>query len=262
MNKTKLIIYIGIFIAVVIVIFIINPFVIISAGHRGVVLEWGAVSNKILGEGIHFIIPIYQKVVEMNVRTQKLELSTYAYSKDIQTVKSQIALNFSLKPDLVNILYQEVGTNYQDNIIDPAIQESVKAATAKFTAQELIEERPKVKEEIKMELNERLRKYFIITDFSITDFTFSEDYEKAVENKQVAQQQALKAENDLKRIKIEAEQRIAAAKAEAEAIRIQAESVSKQGGADYVKLKAIEKWDGKMPTYMLSNSTLPFLGLK
>ena len=262
MNKNKLIIYGVVFVILIVVFFVINPFVMIAAGHRGVVLEWGAVSDKVLGEGIHFIVPVYQRVVEIDVRTQKLELSAYAYSKDIQTVNSQIALNFNLKPDMVNTLYQEVGVNYQNNIIDPAIQESVKAATAEFTAQELIEARPKVKEKIKIELNNRLNKYFIITDFSIVDFTFSEEYERAVESKQVAQQNALKAENDLKRIEIEADQRVAEATAEAEAIRIQAESVSKQGGADYVKLKAIEKWDGKMPTHMLPNSTLPFIEIK
>jgi regulator of protease activity HflC (stomatin/prohibitin superfamily) len=262
MNKNKLAIYIAIFVAVIVIFLIINPFVMISAGHRGVVLEWGAVSNKVLGEGIHFIVPVYQRVVEMDVQIQKMELEIDSYSKDIQSVKSVIALNFNLKPELVNILYQEVGVNYQNNIIDPAIQESLKAATAKFTAQELIEQRPKVKDEITVELNARLNKYFTVKEFSITDFAFSEEYERAVESKQVAQQKALQAENDLKRIEIEAEQRIAEATAEAEAIRIQAESVSKQGGADYVKLKAVEKWNGVMPTHMLPNSTLPFIELK
>lgn len=139
-------------------------------------------------------------------------MKALAYSKDIQTVESQLALNYHLKADEVNKLWQEVGDDYESRLIDPSIQESVKAATARFTAQELIEQRARVKDEIKTELFNRLGKYFVVDEFSIIDFSFSDEYEKAVEAKQVAQQSALKAENDLQRIKTEAEQRIAQAK--------------------------------------------------
>lgn len=184
-----------------------------------------------------------------------------AYSKDIQTVESTIALNYHVKPEAVNKLYQEVGKGYQSRIIDPAIQESVKSATAKFTAQELIEQRPKVKEEIKVELLARLEKYFIVDEFSIINFSFSNEYENAIEEKQVAQQSALKAKNDLERIKTEAEQRVAEAEAEAKAIQIQAEAITQQGGKEYVNLKAIEKWNGILPQTMLPNSGVPFIDI-
>ncbi|KKR32833.1 MAG: Bacterial HflC protein [Candidatus Falkowbacteria bacterium GW2011_GWF2_39_8] len=248
-----------------IVITIINPFVLIGAGQRGIVMNFGAVQDKIMNEGIHFRIPIVQSVEKINVQTTKMEVKAMAYSKDIQTVESQLALNYHLKADVSNKLWQEVGADYESRIVDPSIQESVKAVTAKFTAQELIEQRAKVKDEIKNELFNRLSKYFVVDEFSIIDFSFSDEYEKAVEAKQVAQQSALKAENDLQRIKTEAAQRIAQAKAEAEAIKLQSDAANND---KYVNLKAlevqksaVEKWNGVLPTQMIPNATLPFINL-
>ncbi len=261
-NELKGWIITGITIVIFVLILILNPFVLINAGHRGVVLNWGAVSDKILGEGLHFITPIYQKVKELDIQTQKLEVGALAYSRDIQTVTSKIALNYHIRPEKVNTLWQEVGSAYQSRLIDPSIQESVKSATAKFTAQELIEERPKVKDEIKNELMKRLSNYFLVDEFSIMDFEFSEEYEKAVEAKQVAQQNALKAENDLTRIKTEADQRIAQAKGEAEAIKIQAQAITQQGGKDYVSLQWIEAWKAggaKVPEFITSDNGGNFL---
>jgi regulator of protease activity HflC (stomatin/prohibitin superfamily) len=252
-------------IIVLILISIVNPFVLIGAGQRGVVMNFGAVQDKILDEGIHFCVPIMQTVQKIDVQTQKLEVKAMAYSKDIQTVESLLALNYHIKADIVNKLWQEIGTQYESRLIDPAIQESVKAATAKFTAQELIEQRAKVKDEIKSELYNRLDRYFQVDEFSIIDFSFSDEYEKAVEAKQVAQQAALKAQNDLTRIKTEAEQRVATAKAEAEAIKLQSEAANND---KYINLKAldvqmaaIQKWNGVLPTQMIPNSSLPFINL-
>lgn len=248
-----------------IVISIVNPFVLVGAGKRGVVMNFGAVQDNIMGEGLHFRIPIVQKVEKIDIQTQKLGVKATAYSKDIQTVESQLALNYHIKSDIVNKLWQEVGADYQARLIDPSIQESVKAVTAKFTAQELIEQRAKVKDEIKTELSNRLSKYFTVDEFSIIDFSFSDEYEKAVEAKQVAQQSALKAENDLQRIKTEAEQRIAQAKAEAEAIKLQSEAANND---KYISLKAlevqklaVEKWNGKLPDQMIPGGALPFINL-
>lgn len=247
---------------IVLLIVLFGTFGIIGAGERGVLLQFGAVQDKVFSEGLYFKIPIIQKVKKMDVKTVKHEVEVIAYSKDIQTVDSKVALNYHLDPNNVNKLWQEIGKDYETRIIDPSIQESVKAATAKFTAQELIEERPKVKEEIRTQLFNRLDgKHIIVDDFSIVNFDFSDEYEKAVEAKQVAQQSALKADNDLQRIKKEAEQRVAQAEAEAKAIKIQAEAITQQGGRDYVSLKAIEKWDGKLPTTFVPDSTLPFLNV-
>jgi len=253
------------FVALILFI-IINPMVMVPAGHRGIVLNWGAVSGEVLDEGIHWITPIKQNVKKINVRTQKLEVEVSTYSKDIQTVSATIALNYHLVPSGVNKLYQEVGVDYVNNIVQPAIQESVKAITAKFNAQELIEERSKVKEEITFSLKDRLDSWDInVDEFSIANFDFSDDYERAVEAKQVAQQNALKAKNDLDRIKTEAEQRVATAKAEAEAIAVQSQAANNdkyiQLKALEVQMKAIEKWSGVLPTQMIPDATLPFINL-
>lgn len=246
-----------------ILISILNPFVKISAGERGVVLNWGAVSDKVMTEGLHLRIPIMQKIVQMDVKNIKHEVEAVAYSKDIQTVDAKVALNYHLDPNNVNKLWQEIGKDYESKIIDPSIQESVKAATALFTAQELIEERPKVKEEIKNQLFERLNgRHIVVDDFSIVNFDFSDAYEQAVEKKQVAQQDALTAKNTLEQVKMEAEQRVTQAEAEAKAIKIQAEAITQQGGRDYVQLKAIEKWNGQLPDQMIPGGTVPFLDLK
>lgn len=253
---------VGGIIVLIVVLKSINPFIIVGAGQRGVVMNWGAVSDTVLLEGIHIRVPIMQEVQIIDVQTQKLVIETLAYSKDIQSVKTKLALNYHVRPESVNGLWQKVGHDFMARLIEPAVQESVKAAAAQFTAQQLIEERPRVKEEIKRELFERLENYFTLDEFSITDFSFSDDFEKAVEEKQVAQQKALKASNDLDRIKTEAAQRIAQAEAEAKAIRLQAEAITQQGGRDYVQLKAIEKWDGKLPAQMIPGSTVPFLNLQ
>lgn len=244
---------------IIAIVLILNPFVLITAGHRGVVLNWGAVSGTVLTEGIHWRTPIMQKVLKFDVQTQKFVVNTLAYSKDLQTITTKLALNYNLKPEVVNILYQEVGAHYESRIIDPAIQESVKAAIAQFTAQELIEERPKVKDEIKTQVHDRLTKYFVVTELSITDFEFTESYERAIENKQVAQQNALKAENDLKRIQIEAQQKIETAKADAESIKIQAQALLQNPAL--VDLKAVEKWNGVLPSYVTSGG-IPFINVK
>lgn len=238
-----------------------SVFVIVPAGHRGVVLYFSAVSGRVLDEGIHLIIPFAETVRKIEVRTVKLDAQASAYSRDLQTVETEVALNYHVDPVAVNTLYQDVGLDYEGRIIQPAIQESIKEVSAKYTAQELIEQRAKVKDEIKVALSVRMAvRQLILDEFSITNFSFSDTYERAVEEKQVAQQSALKAENDLRRIQVEAEQRVAQARAEAEAIKIQAQAITQQGGRDYVNLKAIEKWNGVLPVTMMGDS-IPLVNL-
>ncbi len=260
-SNAKLVV--GLFIAVIVLFLfvIINPMVIVRAGERGVLLKWGAVQGRVLSEGIHWVMPIRDDVEKVNVQTQKIEASTASYSKDIQTVTVALALNYHIKPELAGKIWQEVGKDFQARLIDPAIQEAVKSATAKFTAQELVEQRPKVKDEIKVELLNRLNSYFVVDEFSITNFDFSDAYEGAVEAKQVAQQKAFEQENISKQIDEQAKQRVTTARAEAEAIKIQAEAITQQGGRDYVQLKAIEKWSGELPQSMIPGGTVPFLDL-
>lgn len=258
----KVVTQIGVAILAIFLVILLLPFGTVRAGERGVRLRFNAVAGDVVPEDLYLVVPLIEKVERVDVKTQKIETQAAAYSKDLQTVDSTIALNYHINPSAVRELWKELGPDYRARIIDPAIQESVKAATAKFTAQELIEKRPLVKEEIKVELIERLNdKYIVVDDFSIVNFDFSDIYEQAVEQKQKAQQDALKAENDLRRVQFESEQRVTQAKAEAEAIRIQAQAITQQGGRDYVQLKAIEKWDGKLPQQMIPGGTVPFVDL-
>lgn len=230
----------------VIILIVINPLVIISAGERGVVLTWGAVEDKILSEGIHWVTPIAQDVEKLDVKTQKEEVEVSAASKDLQNVSSKIALNYHLQEDKVNQLWQKIGKDYKSRIIDPAIQESMKAITAKYTAEELITKREQVKEEAKANLRERLAtEYINVDELSIVNFSFSPEFDKAIESKVRAEQDALAQKNVLEQRKYEAEQVVVAAKAEAEAIRIKAAAITQQGGKDYVDLQRINKWNGQ-----------------
>ncbi len=266
MNRFKdMAIIIGIiFLALLFFLPIINPFVIVDAGKRGVILNFGAVSKHVLNEGLHFRIPIVQRVVIMDVRVNKAQTDAEAASKDLQETNSTIALNYHILPDKAWRVYQSIGGEFKERMIDPAVQEGVKAVTAKYTAVELITEREKVGREIKDLLKQKLVTYDIVVDeFSIINFRFSQQFINAIEAKQTAEQLALKAQRDLERIKIEAEQKITSAKAEAESLRLQKENLS----GDLIKLrqieaslKAIDKWDGKMP--QITSGAIPFIDIK
>jgi len=169
-------------------------------------------------------------------------------------VATEIVLNYHLFPDRVNKVYQTIGLEYQKRIIDPAVQEIVKAVTAKFTAEELITKRQFVKDEIKSALHERLMTSHISLDeLNITDFQFSKGFNEAIESKQTAEQLALKAQRDLERVKIEGQQKIVQAKAEAESQRTISPII--------LQLRAIEKWDGKFPQVIGGSGALPFINL-
>lgn len=245
-------------VTVVVVVLLMNSLGTVGAGERGVLLQFGAVQDKIFAEGLYFKIPFIQQVVKMDVKIQKDEVASSAASKDLQIVTSRIALNYHIAPGSVNKIWQEVGKNYNTRVISPSIQEAVKAVTAKFTAEELITKREEVKEQIKTNLTERLLQRFIVVDeFNIIDFEFSKAFNEAIEAKVTAEQLKLKADRDLERIKIEAEQKVAEAQGKAEAIRIEAEALKQN--AQVVELRWIEKWNGQVPEYWGQAS--PFIGL-
>lgn len=253
----KKLIFLGVFLLVVVIVINMSVF-IVGPGERGILLQLGNMQG-IYDSGLHFKIPLIQNVVLMDVRTQKIQDPVDAASKDLQSIHTLVALNYHVDPAKVDVLYQEIGLSFEDRIIRPALQESVKATTAQFTAEELITKRAEVKENIKAKLVERLSKsYMNIVDFSIVDFKFSEDFEAAIESKQTAVQTALKAENDLRRIEIEAKQQIETAKADAESIRIQGEALKENQGL--VQLKFVEKWNGVLPYYMMGDAT-PLINL-
>ena len=249
-------------IAIIIVISLIFSTVFtVPAGERGVQLHFGAVTGVIYDEGLNFKIPFVQKVDKMDIKILKIETGTSAASKDLQIVTTTIALNYRLVPDRVAHIRQTIGMDYQPIIIDPAIQEAIKSATAKFTAEELITKRPIVREEMKIVLQEKLDilsvNSIIVAEFNIVDFSFSAEFDKAIEAKVKAEQDALKAERDLDRIIIEAQQKIVSAKAEAESIRIQSNAL--RNNPDILELRAIEKWDGVLPK--VTGGVTPFIDI-
>jgi regulator of protease activity HflC (stomatin/prohibitin superfamily) len=246
----------------IIAFLILNPVVMISAGERGAMLHWGAVTDEIRSEGIHWVMPISSSVKEFKVTTQKVEVTASASSKDLQNVSSVISINYNLDPMKVNKIYQNFRYDVADILITPAIHEALKAATAKYTAEELITKREQIKKDFQVSLSGSLADNGVqITDIFITDFDFSEDFNRAIEAKVKAEQSALEEKNNLAKVKYQAEQRVASAEAEARAITIQAKAVTSQGGKDYVQLKAIEKWDGHLPTSMIPGGTVPFIDL-
>lgn len=254
----KIIVAVGVIFALVVVVNLMTFFVVIGPSERGILLQFGTI-KAIYEPGLHFQIPIVNNVVVVDVLTQKSQSEVNAASKDLQSIRTIVALNYHVDPAKVDMLYRQIGTDYENRIISPAIQESVKATTAQYTAEELITKRPLVKDDIKAKLSERLSTSFIvIDDFSIVDFNFSEGFNQAIELKQTAVQEALKAENDLRRIQIEAQQQIETAKAQAESIRIQGEALKENQGL--VQLKLAEKWNGVLPVYMLGDS-VPLVNL-
>jgi len=255
---------IAIIVVVLILLFIIKPWAKIGPGERGIVLNFGAVQKSVLSEGLHFRIPIMQEIVVMDVKVHKALTDAQAASADLQDVSSAVALNYHVIPDKANTVYQQIGSQFKERVIDPAIQEVVKAVTARYTAEELITKRPAVSEAIRTSLMERLSAYNIAVDsFSIVNFSFSKSFTEVIESKQAAEQLALKAKRDLERIKIEAEQKVTAARAEAESLRLQRANIS----PDLIELrrieanmKAIEKWNGILPQ-VTGGGAVPMIGL-
>jgi len=260
----------GIILVAVILFLFFSTYVIVQSGNVGVVTHFSAVQDEILKEGMHIIMPIKTKVVQINARIQILEAEASASSKDLQIVTSKVALNYYLSKEKANKIYQNIGLNYEAKIIEPAIQESVKSSTAQFTAEQLITKRPQVKDSIFQNIKLRLHNYdIIVTEFSIVDFNFSPDFNKAIEEKQVAEQRALRAKNDLERIKTEAEQVRVKAEGEAKAML---EIAKAEAGSQklirailtpqILKLRAIEKWNGILPQVSGGDSSIPFIELE
>lgn len=235
--------------AVVAIIVIGSCFTVVPAGHTGVVLTFGAVSDNVLSEGIHVKAPFVQSVVHMNNRTQKIETNGTASSKDLQIVSYVVAVNYRVNNSASASLYKNVGAAYSDVVIAPAIQESIKAVSAQFTAEELITKRQTVGDQIKEVLSEKIGSYGVSVEiFNIVNFDFSTEFNAAVEAKQTAQQNALKAEQDLARIEVEAKQKITQAEAEAKSIELIQQALAKS--PDYTEYVKWNKWDGKLPSVM------------
>jgi len=245
---------------------------IVDAGNRGILTHWNAVdlTNAPLDEGIHFVVPFQDDVIQMEVRTLKYDTSTRSASQDLQTVQTTVTVNYHPDTEKVHYLYKEIGLSYENRVIQPAIDETVKQVSANYNAEELITKRPLVKADIENAIRERLSQFYIETDvISITDFEFSPLFAKAIESKVEAEQKAQKAENDLIRIEVEARQleaqavglaaaNVAEAQGEAEAISIINNALS--NNPFYIEWLKTQAWDGKLPLVVGEGGT-PFISI-
>jgi prohibitin 2 len=278
-RMTRMIITVVVAVIVVSVV-LASSIKIVEAGNRGVLLQFGAVdTSRSLPEGLHLVTPFRDNVIQVEVRTLKTVESAASASKDLQDVRTEVALNYHVSPDNAQILYQQLGFEYSTRVISPAIQESVKQVTARFNAEELITKRETVKTEIEQQIKQRLAAYNVIVEtISITEFKFSDQFTRAVEAKVEAEQRALQASNELRRIEIEAQQaeakaigdqkaniaraeglrqaNILEAEGEAAAIRIIDEQL--RNNPNYLEWLKTQRWDGRLPLVIGQGGT-PFI---
>ncbi|MEG4814243.1 prohibitin family protein [Microcoleus sp. K5-D4] len=258
--KYNLALYIVGGIVFIIAALILRPFTIVGPGERGVMMRFGKVQDAILDEGIHPILPLVTSVKTLSVRVQKTDLKADAASKDLQSITTDLAVNWNVDPAQVNQIYQQIGDEEKivASILSPAISEVLKAATSKKTAEEIITKRTELKTEIDNSLKKRLEPYgVIVRDVSLINFGFSPEFSKAIESKQIAEQEAKQAEFTVQKATQDAQAEINRAKGHAEAQRLQRQTLT----AEILQQQAIEKWNGQFPTVMGGGGTLPLINI-
>ena len=252
----------------IIILLILFSISTVPTGHVGIKVRFGAVQNDVITEGLNWKMPIIESIKKMDCRTQRVDIEGEGASRDLQTVATYIAVNYRVNQEKAFELYKTVGTDYETIIVKPAVQETMKNTLAKYTAEELITKRTEVANTLQEALTAKLNeKGIIIENVSIVNLDFSQAYDNAIEQKQVAEQEAKKAEQELAKAKIEAEKKvveaqaeadakIVKAQAEAEAARVQKSELTKE----LLQLRWIEKWDGKLPTTSLGDDSSVILG--
>ncbi|MGK7895558.1 MAG: prohibitin family protein [Xenococcus sp. (in: cyanobacteria)] len=236
----------------------LRPFTIINAGERGVVMRFGKVQDTVFDEGIHLIMPIVTTVRRITVRIQRDDVQAEAFSRDLQYIETDIAVNWHIEPTTVNKIFQEVGDQAEvvRRIISPAVSEVVKAATAKKTAEEIIAKRTELKDEIDTQLTDRLASYgVVVDDVSLVNIDFTEEFANAIEAKQIAEQEAKRAIFEAQKAEQQAQADINRARGQAEAQRLQRQTLT----PELLQKQAIEKWDGKFPQVLTGDGALPFI---
>ena len=260
MNKKLLSIPIVAVLLFVIFIIMFNPFVMVGPGERGIKIKLGEVEPEVYNEGLHFIFPFIQKFKTMNIKTQRTTIETSVYTKDIQQAKISYVVNYNLQPENAHKMYREVGMMYKDTILMPVVEGVIKDVIGKWNAQDLVANREEATNDILEKLVGQMKdKYINVTGFQIININYSEVFERAIESKVTAEQEALKAKNKTVQIQEEAKQKVISAEAEAKSMSIRANALTQNRAL--VQYEAVQKWDGKMPTYMMGDS-VPFINIK
>ena len=241
-------------------IIVINPVAIVGVGERGVKVTLGQVSPQSYTEGIHVVTPFISTIHNMDVKTQKYYYTTQVYTKDIQQARITYVTNYNLQPQNVHKMFREVGKDYGDIVLLPVIEGTIKDVIGKWNAQDLVANREKAADEILNKLQIQLDpRYINVTDYQMTEIKYSDTFEKAIESKVTAEQEALKAKNKTVQVEEEARQQVISAQAEAKSMEIRANALTKNKAL--VQYEAVQKWDGKLPTYEMG-SAIPFINLQ
>ena len=239
---------------------VFSSFYTIKSTERGVLSTFGKISPNVIEDGLHVKTPFIQTVKKVNIQQKKFDGKENSYTRDVQTSEVQYTINYDLVRENVNNLIRNVGDDYHNRVVVPFIRSAMKEAFGNFAATEIVENRDAVRREIENTLRRTLdSNYFLNIQFQLVDIDFDDDFENAIKEKQVAEQQALKAKNVTIQIEEQAKQTKIRAEADAEAIRIKAKAL--ESNPKLVEYEAVQKWDGKMPTYMMGNS-LPLINLK
>lgn len=260
-------------VALLVLIIIGGSSVVVEAGQTGVVLTFGKVSPVVLQEGFHLKVPFAQNVVMINNRIVKTEVTTEAFSKDLQTVSTVIAVNYHVSKSSSADIYKEVGLGFEDVLVTPAINEVLKAVTANYTAQQLVSSRGDVSLLLDENLNTKLNEYGImVDDLNIINWDFSEEYIQAIEAKQVAEQNLIKTRTEQEQALViantEAQKQVIAAQAEADKIKLLADATASSNTTIassltdiLIRYETLQKWDGQLPKVTNGSNTLVDIGL-
>lgn len=264
-DRTKFILIIGAII-LLIVITLFSSFSAVGTGYVGVKTRFGKVQNDVINEGLNVKVPFIERIVKIDCRTKKIEISSEGSSKDMQTVTTTVVVNYNVKKETANALYKDIGKEYEDIIINPAVLESIKSAMAQYTAEELITKRSEVSNKIQETLESKIsERGLIISEFNLTNIDFSEEYDKAIEEKAVKQQEVVTAQAELEKQKIQNEKEISIAEKDAKVMELQNTQITDKTlklKELEVKQKMIEKWNGQLPTTTLNDNMLNLFNTK
>lgn len=249
--------------AVVVVVMAFSTYFIVPPGEVAIKTRLGSIVGS-YSEGIHFKMPFLESITKFSIQIQRANIKTQAFSKDLQTMNAHLVVNHRIQQETAVSIFRNLGPNYVENIVDPMVQEVFKAIAARYSAESVISQRNELVQELNTEVKDRLtKKEIIVTDISVVDLDFTEQFLKAVEDKQVADQQAQMAGKLVEKAKRDAEQQIAKSRGEAEALRMQREQVTpaliELRKVD-AQLKAIEKWNGVLPGYV--GAGVPFISIE
>ena len=246
------------FIILFLIVTIFNTLTTVPTGFVGVKTRFGQVQNDVIQEGLNVKVPYIEQIVRIDCKTKKIQTTSESSTKDMQTVQTTVAVNYNVNKETANKIYKEIGLDYEDIIINPAILESIKSAMAQYTAEELITKRAEVSNKIQETLIDKIKtRGFIVTEFNLTNIDFSEEYDRAIEAKAVKQQEVVTAQAELEKQKIQNEKEISIAEKDAKVMQLQNQQITDktlQLKALEIQQKLIEKWDGKFPSTMLGES--------